>query len=289
MSSTDQTPNSLIKVNPPITSKYGTAQILIFTAAGFSIIYLLQFIINHKENQDIVSYGILTILGILAAVFFGARSQHALFNSERFLVFNAERTLKTNEIYKYSKKTTSSKMKKFTKLIGADDNGHLKFKTCTTYDKQKCNFGYCYKVTPSSSKDLDSFHAGIIRLYNSLPSGSLHKTVIAQSKDLTDLTTAYAKKLENKKLPLVVRVGLYAKMKFFEHTKERVGWMYVIFVGVGYFTDDEMGCNAIDEHRDSYSKILRITGIKVKPVLNADEYALLSAQMFTMKNLQGVE
>jgi hypothetical protein len=283
----DQTPNSLIKVNSLVTSKYGTAQILIFTGAGFSIIYLLQFIFNHKDNPDIINYGALAILGIIAAVYFGARSEYALFNSERFIVFNTERALKTNEIYKYSKKTTSKKMKKFTKLIGADDEGHLKFKICKTYGNNKCNFGYCYVVTPSDSRDLDSFHAGIARLYNSLPSNTIHKTVIAQSKDLADLTAYYAEKLKNKNLSLVVRAGLFAKMKFFEKTRERVGWMYVIFCGVGYYVDDEEGKHAIDEHRDDYSKFLRITGIKVKPVLNAEDYAILSAQMFTMKNLQG--
>lgn len=282
----DDTPNSLIKVNNQITSKYGTAQIVIFTVAGFSIIYLLQFILNHTDNSTIVNYGALAILGIIAAVFFCARSEYALFNSERFVVFNTERALKRNEIYKYSKKTTSARMKRFTKLVGADDKGHLKFKTCTTYGKNKCNFGYCYIVTPSDSRDLDSFHAGIARLYNSLPHGTLHKTVIAQSKDLADLTTYYADKLKNKKLSLVVRAGLYAKMKFFETTRERVGWMYVIFCGVGYYVDDEAGRDAIDEHRENYSKFLRITGIKIRPVLNAEDYAALSAQMFTMKNLR---
>lgn len=281
----DQTPNSLIKVNNLVTSKYGTTQILIFTVAGFTIIFLLQFIINHRTNHTILNYGALAILGIIAAVYFGARSEYAIYNSERFLVFNTERTLKKSEIYKY--KTTSGKMKKFTKLIGADDNGHLKFKTCTTYAKNKCNIGYCYIVIPSDSRDLDSFHAGIARLYNSLPSNTLHKTVIAQSKDLSDLSASYAEKLKSKNLSLVVRAGLYAKMKFFEHTKERVGWMYVIFCGVGYYVDDEAGRAVIDEHRENYTKFLRITGIKVKPVLNATDYALLSAQMFTMKNLQG--
>jgi hypothetical protein len=281
----DQTPNSLIKVNNLVTSKYGTTQILIFTVAGFTIIFLLQFIINHRTNTTILNYGALAILGIIAAVYFGARSEYAIYNSERFLVFNTERTLKKSEIYKYM--TTSGKMKKFTKLIGADDKGHFKFKTCTTYARNKCNIGYCYIVIPSDSRDLDSFHAGIARLYNSLPSNTLHKTVIAQSKDLADLSASYAEKLKSKNLSLVVRAGLYAKMKFFEHTKERVGWMYVIFCGVGYYVDDEAGRAAIDEHRDNYTKFLKITGIKVKPVFNATDYALLSAQMFTMKNLQG--
>lgn len=285
---TDQTPNSLINVRSTVTSKYGTAQILIFTAAGFSIIYLLQFIINHKDNPDVVNYGALTILGIIAAVYIGARSEYALYSSERFLIFNTKQALKTDEIYKYSKKTTSKRARKFTKLISADEEGHLHFEICKTYANNKCNYAFCYTVTPSNPNDMDSFHLGIEQLFNSLPPGCLQKNVIAQSKDLTDLAAVYAKKLEKKGLPVFVRMGLRAKMKFFEQVKDRVGWMYVLFVGVGYFTDEEDAHERIDEIRDSYSKMLRIHGIKVNPVLDAEEYAILYAQMFTMKNLQGL-
>jgi hypothetical protein len=284
----DQTPNSLIKVNTPITSKYGTAQILIFTAAGFSIIYLIQFIVNNRDNQDYVSYGILCILGILAAVFFGARSDYALYNSERFLIFNSRQALKIDEIYKYSKKTTSRIARRFTGLLYADDKGHLKFKTFTTYARQKCNRGFCYLVTPSTSQDLDSFYAGIERLYNSLPPGTLHKTTIAQSKNLTNIVDYYEKKLQNKNLPIAVRRGLQAKKQYFETVKETVGWMYVIFVGVGYFVEDQEAYTRIDEIRDSYTQFLTITGIKVKPVFDAQEYAVIYSQMFHMQNLQGL-
>ena len=285
---TDATPNSLIKVDTPITSKYGMKQIVIFTLAGAAVLCLLQFVVNNKQDQQLVAYGISGILAILAVVFFCARSDYALYNSERFIIFNSKRALKTDEIYKYDIKTTSQKARKFTKLENADEKGNLKFAVCTTYAKNKCNYGFCYVVTPSDSQDLDSFHAGIEKLYNSLPPGTLHKTIIAQSKDLTNIAEYYEKKLENKNLPVAVREGLYSLKLFFDEVKDRVGWMYVIFVGVGYFVDEHEAHIRIDEIRESYSQFLRLTGIRVKPVTDAQEYAVIYSQMFSMKNLQGM-
>jgi hypothetical protein len=65
---TDATPNSLIKVDTPITSKYGMKQIVIFTLAGAAVLCLLQFVVNNKQDQQLVAYGISGILVILAVV-----------------------------------------------------------------------------------------------------------------------------------------------------------------------------------------------------------------------------
>ena len=284
----DATPNSLLKVDTPITSKFGVKQIIIFSIAGAVILWILQFVVNHKTDPKAAGSGIFGILVILGTVFVCARSDYALFNSERYIIFNIKRTLKQDEIYKFSKKTTSKKARKFTKLKSADAEGHLFFETCTTYAKNKCNYGFCYVVTPSDSQDLDAFHAGIEKLYNSLPPGTEHKTIIAQSKDLANISEYYEKKLENKNLPLAVREGLYSLKLFFDTVKDRVGWMFVIFVGVGYFVEEREAHIRIDEIRESYSKFLRLSGIMIKPVTDAQEYAVIYSQMFSMKNLQGL-
>lgn len=286
---TDQTPNSLIKVDAPITTKYGTAQIIIFTISAIAELYIAQFIINNRYDTNIVGGGLFVFVSILVLVFLCARSDYSLYVAQRFIVFTTKRTLKTDELYKFSKKTTSRKAKNFTGLLSADNKGRLKFKNFRTFEHNTCNAGMCYVVTPSDSRDLDSFYAGIEKLYNSIPHGTLHKTIIAQSKALTNLCDAYEAKLQRKNLPIPVREGLQAKKKYFEEIKDRVGWMYVIFLGVGYFTDDESAVTRIDEVRDTYSKFLHITGIKVKPVTDANEYALLYAQMFHMKDLQGID
>jgi hypothetical protein len=285
----DQTPNSLIKVEPSITTKYGTAQILIFTAAALACLYIGQFVINNKTDSNIVGGGLFSIVLIVVLVFVCARSDMALYKAQRAIVFGTKRALKTDEMYKFSKKTTSKRAKKFTGLESADDKGRLHFKTYKTFEHESCNTGMCYKVTPADSRDLDAFYAGIEKLYNSVPHGCLHKTIIAQSKTLADLCESYELKLQRKNLPIPVRQGLQAKKKYFEEIKDRVGWMYVIFLGVGYHTDDKSAAARVDEVRETYTKFLGITGIKVQPVTDATEYSILYSQMFHMKDLQGIE
>lgn len=65
--------------------------------------------------------------------------------------------------------------------------------------------------------------------------------------------------------------------------------MYIIFLGVGYIIEDDEANSKIDEVRDIYSKFLHITGLKVTPVTDANEYALLYSQMFHMKDLRGID
>jgi hypothetical protein len=285
---TDDTPNSLTRLDVPITSKYGTAQIVIFTIAGFACIYILQFMINNKTNPDIINYGTSAIICIIVAVFVGARNDFALYKSERFIVFNVKYIAKIDEIYKYSKKTKARKARNFTGLLAASIRGHLKFKIFKTHNKQKCNFGFCYTVTPSNPNDLDGFYRGLEKLYNAIPAGAMHKTTIAQSKDLTNISEVYAQKLNVKGLPLPVRQGLEAKRLYFKKIKDRVGWMYVIFMGVGYFVDEKEAHAKIDEIRDDYSNRLRFAGVTAKPVLDPQDYAIIYSQMFHMRDLSGL-
>ena len=286
----DQTPNSLIKVDTPGYSKYTPKQIFIGLLTGFIELRLIGDVVNlYRTNLPLAcGYGLLALI-ILLVVVICARSDYTLFNTERTLKFKFNRITKRDEIYKFAENTTSDKAKRFTGLEYVDDDGHLTFEKIRTFDSETCNRGFCYTVVPSDSRDLDSFMVGIERLYNSLPHGSIHKTIVAQSKTLTDLCAVYEEKLQNKSLPTPVRAGLKAKKDYFSHIKDRVGWMYVIFVGVGYYTNDEMANKRIDEIRSTYNKFLTITGIKVMPVTDANEYAALYAQMYHMKDLKGVD
>ena len=286
---TDQTPNSLIKVDAPITSGIGTARLVIYILVGMISIYVLQFTLNNLNDPNKAGAGIFALIMLIVLTAVCARSDYALYQTQRLIIFKMQRTTKSDEMYKFSKKTTSRKAKNFTGLEYADEQGHLKFKNFKTFEHSTCNIGMCYVVTPSDSRDLDSFYAGIERLYNSIPHGCLHKTIIAQSKALTDLCASYEEKLQRKNLPIPVRKGLEAKKRYFEEIKDRVGWMYVIFLGVGYYPDQVGGYKKIDDVRETYTKFLHITGIKVKPVTDANEYALLYSQMFHMKDLQGID
>lgn len=285
---TDKTPNTLIKVEPTITHRYGTAQIIIFTLTGFSIVSILQFIINNRTNMQDVAGGAIAIILILLAVFLCARSELSLFQAERFIMFNLHKLTKWHEVYKYSKNTTIWKAKRFTGLEGIDDIGHIKFRNFSTYEHEKCNMGTCWTATPADSRDPDSFRMGMMRLFNAIPKGCIQKITVAQSKDLTNLAEAYEKKLQNPNLPPVVRASILAKKKYFENIKDRVGWMWVIFLGVGYYADDEEGQLRIDQVVDTYSKFLTLSGIKIKHIKNATDYALIYAQMYYMNDLQGL-
>lgn len=140
---------------------------------------------------------------MLVIVFLCARSDYSLYLTKRILIFKTRKALKKDEIYKY--KTTSRKAKQFTGLESVDDEGRLKFSKFKSFERGTCNRGLCYVVTPADSRDLDSFYAGIERLYSSIPHETLHKTIIAQSKALTDLCESYEAKLQIKNLPIPVR------------------------------------------------------------------------------------
>jgi len=287
---TDSTPNSIIKVDSPYTSRFSGAQIIIFVITGFTMIRIIDDVLKlYKTNLTMAVVEGLTSLVFLVLVFLCARTDYTLYCSQRLIIFKLKRIFKRDEIYKFAENTTSTKAKRFTGLEYADNQGHLTFEKFRTFENGTCNRGFCYTVTPSDSRDIEAFTIGIERLYNSLPHGSIHKTIIAQSKTLTDLCAIYEERLHDPKLTIAVRAGLLAKKNYFQQIKDRVGWMYVIFVGIGYYVDDAEANIRINEVRETYNKFLTITGIKVTPVTDANEYALLYAQMYHMKDLTGVD
>jgi hypothetical protein len=279
---------TLIRVHTPITSHYTEKQVIIFFVAALACISLAQWSLNHREDQVILGSGISTIVLILGLVWLCARNEVALYKSSVWLGFHARYILGSDKIYKYDKNTTPRMIKQFTKVHSMSKTGGIKFEKCQTYDKNACNRGFVYLVNPASIQDYGTFVANMKRLYNSLPPGTEHKVIIAQSKHLTNIAEKYEKALENKNLPVMVREGLYSIKLFFDNVKDRVGWMFIVFVGPGYIVNDEQAEIRIQEISESYSKFLQLSGVQNLMIRDGFKYSIVYKQLFTMKNIMGM-
>lgn len=283
-----ETPNSLIKIDTPVTARYGKKQIGIFLIAGTINVGLFSLLAEHPHNNHLVVCCILSILLITGLVWKCARSGSVLYETEVKTAFRAKNAVKKNEIYKFNPKNSIEKGIAWTGLEGVDTEGHLTFKKMKVYENNYCNRGLCWLVTPSDSNDPDSYYAGMESLYKAIPSNCLHKTITAQSKHLANISAVYEDKLKNKNLPLIVRDGYRAKKKFFDEVKNRVGWMHVIFLGLNYIPNDEEAKDISDEIRDRYGKALVRRGISIQYVTDPTEYAIICAQLGRMENLEGM-
>lgn len=284
----DNTPNSLIKIDTPVTARYGKKQIGIFVFAGTTIVFLLDLISRNPHNNPLVVGCITAAFVIAGTVYKCARSKNAIYDTELKTMFKAKNLVKKNEIYKYDPKNSDHKKTAWTGLEGVDTEGHFKFRKTKVYENNYCSHGIIWCVTPSDSNDPDSYYKGMESLYKSIPERCLHKTITAQSKHLANISAVYEEKLKNPNLPLIVRNGFRAKKMFFDEIKNRVGWMHVIFLGIEYIPDDKEANDRCDEVRDRYGKALSIHGISVTPVLDPTEYGIICAQLGRMENLEGM-
>jgi hypothetical protein len=139
---------------------------------------LAQWALNHKEDPEILSAGIGSIVLILGLVFLCARNEVALYKSSIWIGFHVKYLLGTDTIYKYYKNTTPRMIRQFTKIISMSKKGGIKFHKCQTYNKNSCNRGFVYLVNPASIQDYGAFVATMKRLYNSLPPGAEYKEII---------------------------------------------------------------------------------------------------------------
>lgn len=46
----DSTPNSLIKIDTPVTARYGKKQIAVFMVSGFAVVSLFSLISKHPHK-----------------------------------------------------------------------------------------------------------------------------------------------------------------------------------------------------------------------------------------------
>jgi len=285
---TDQTPNSLMKIDTPVTARYGKKQIGIFLFSGTAIVGLFSLLSKHPHDTPLVISCLFLMFAIVGIVYKCARSGNAIYETETKGAFKVKNLVKKNEIYKFNPKNTIEKGIAWTGLERVDTEGRFKFKKMKVYENNYCNRGMCWLVTPSDASDPGAYYDGMEKLYKTIPYKCLHKTTTAQSKHLVNLGAVYEKKLQNKNLPAVVRNGYSAKKRYFDEIKNRVGWMHVIFLGLDYIPNDEEGNNAIDEVRERYGGALEIHGINVKPVTDPTEYAIICAQMSNMNSLEGM-
>jgi len=284
----DSTPNSLIKIDTPVTARYGKKQVGIYIISGTMIVYLFNFISNHPHNIPLVVGCLIFMFVIAGCVFKYARSQNALYETELKVGFKAKNAVKKNEIYKFNPKNKIEKGMAWTGLVGVDTEGRLKFRKTKVYENNYCNIGMCFAVTPSDSNDPDSYYNGMASLFKSIPQFCIHKCTVAQSKHLVNLSAVYEKKLQNKDLPLIVRSGYAAKKKFFDEIKNRVGWMHVIFLGLDYTPNDQEAIEKFDKIREKYAGSLELHGVTGRLITDPTEYGMICAQMGRMENLEGL-
>lgn len=278
---------TLIRVHTPITSHYTEKQVIIFFVSALACISLAQWSLNHREDPVILSTGISLIVLILGLVWLCARNEVALYKSSIWISFHIKYILGSDRVYKYDKNTTLRMIRQFTKVSSMGEKGAIKFEKCQTYDKNSCNRGFVYIVNPASIQDYGAFVAVNKRLYNSLPPGTEHKVIIAQSKQLTNIAEKYEKALENKDLPVMIREGLYSIKLFFDNVRDRVGWMFIIFIGPGYIVNDDQAEIRIKEISESYSKFLQLSGVQNVMIRDSFTYSIIYKQLFTMKNIMG--
>ncbi len=278
---------TLLRVHTPITSHYTEKQVLIFFVSALLCISLAQWSLNHRENPAILGTGISSIVFILGLVWLCARNEVALYKSSIWIGFHIRYITGADKIYKYDKNTTPRMIRQFTKVSSMSEKGGIKFEKCQIYDKNACNRGFVYLVNPGSIQDYGTFVANMKRLYNSLPPGTEHKLIIAQSKQLTNIAEKYEKELERKDLPLMIREGLYSIKLFFDNVKDRVGWMFIIFIGPGYIVNDEQAEIRIQEIEETYSKFLQLSGVHYTLIRDGFKYSLIYKQLFTMKSILG--
>lgn len=284
----DSTPNSLIKIDTPATARYGKKQVGIYIIAGSSIVGLIDLISRHPHNTPFVIGCIATMFLIVGIVVKCARSQNSIYETELDLGFKAKNLVKKNEIYKFNPKNKVEKGIAWTGLEGVDTEGRLQFRKMKVYETKYCNCGMCWKVFPTDSNNPDAYYKEMENLFKSIPVFCIHKTIVAQSKHLVNISAVYEKKLQNKNLPSIVRSGYSAKKKFFDEMKNRVGWMHIIFLGLDYVPDESEAVEQIDDVRERYGGALKLNGLKVEPITDPTEYAIICAQMSRMENLEGL-
>jgi hypothetical protein len=284
----DSTPNSLIKIDTPATARYGKKQVGIYIVSGSLIVVLFDIISKHPHNTPLVIGCLVSMFLIAGIVFKCARTQNAIYETEISIGFKAKNLVKKNEIYKFNPKNKIEKGIAWTGLEGVDTEGRLKFRKMKVYENNYCNIGMCFAVSPSDSKDPDSYYKGMESLYKSIPQFCIHKTITAQSKHLVNLSAVYEKLLQNKNLPLIVRSGYVAKKKFFDEIKNSVGWMHVIFLGLDYTPNDIEAIEKFDKIKEKYGGALELHGVTGRLITDPTEYGIICAQMSRMENLEGL-
>lgn len=233
------------------------------------------------------------VLGITvtAAVWICLRDDAIFYKVGNFLDFLYRWIMRKDFVYKHDDKKTSDKdIDEHVKVKKMDLIGTIWFKALTIYKKYKCNTGVIFVVNPQDVQDLDDFNETTALLLYSLQPGILQKYHTLQSQDMSDIAEQYEErlKLPPEELGPAERVGLFYTKQFLQSLSGRVNWAYFIFLGTGYYTDEEKANLEVSRIIKSYQLFLENTGIESRLITSQFEYGIITKQMRSMKSIRVV-
>lgn len=243
---------------------------------------------NFQTNYFLDLYITIGIL-ISGIVYLMVRSDIAFYRSWNFIVFFYKWIKKTDHIYKHDEKHTSDKKLDDHIMVKREikDSGVFVFNKCKTYKDNVCNTGILWVVNPQTVKDQDEFYEITSILLYSITPGLIQKYHAMQSQDMRDIAAQYEErlKLPQDKLSAAERVGLYATKQFLRSLTGRVNWAYYIFLGTGYFTDDDEAVIETERRRKAYEHFLQLSEIEYRLITSEWEYKVAYKQMSSMRQL----
>lgn len=243
---------------------------------------------NFQTNYFLDIY-ILIGVTISGIVYLMVRSDLAFYRSWNFIVFLYKWIKKTDHLYKHDEKHTTDKKLDDHIMVKREikESGVFVFNKCKTYKDNVCNTGILWVVNPQTVKDQDEFYEITSILLYSITPGLIQKYHAMQSQDMRDIAAQYEErlKLPQDKLSAAERVGLYATKQFLRSLTGRVNWAYYIFLGTGFFTNDEEAVIETERRRKAYEHFLQLSEIEYRLITSEWEYKVAYKQMSSMKQL----
>jgi hypothetical protein len=281
-------PQSLMKSHTSISgAKWSTKQIVIgFITALLDITIFDKAIHVMRTDPNLFAVLMTVVLIITAIVFFCIKDEVSMYKAGNILDFTMRYITRSDLIQKHNIATSDQKLDDHVKVKKFDEEtGAIWFEKCKTYKNNTCNVGFALVVNPSHVDDLDSYNENTALLLYSLRPGIIQKVHAIQSKDVENITRQYEIALENPKLSPAERTGIYSTMRFLDNLSERVNWMYFIFIGVGYHTNEERALKDVKRVSKAYETFLNDSGVESRMITSQKEYVIVYRQMFSMKNL----
>lgn len=227
-------------------------------------------------------------LVVTATVWICLKDDAIFYKVGNFLDFLYRWIMRKDFVYKHDDKKTSDKdIDEHVKVKKMSKFGIIWFKILTIYKKYKCNTGVIFVVNPQDVQDLDEFNETTALLLYSLQPGILQKYHTLQSQDMSDIAEQYEErlKLPPEELGPAERVGLFYTKQFLQSLSGRVNWAYFIFLGTGYYTDEEKANLEVSRIIKAYQLFLENSGIESRLITSPYEYELITRQMRSMKNI----
>ncbi|MCU7526488.1 MAG: hypothetical protein HF308_18570 [Ignavibacteria bacterium] len=292
-----ETPDgTLVKIHNGFTSSRLSAPQFALVVATIIIDYVLfklattSYAINSNPRTNYI-FDVYVIIGVIITgiVYLMVRSDLAFYRSWNFLVFLTRWLRQTDHIYKHDEKHTSDNKLDAHIMVKRmiEKTGVLKFNKCKTYKDNVCDTGILWVVNPQTVRDQDEFYEITSILLYSIQPGLIQKYHAMQSQDVRDIAAQYEErlKLPQDKLSAAERVGLFSTKQFLRSLSGRVNWAYFIFLGTGYYTNDEESVIETERKRKAYEHFLQLSEIEYRLITSKWEYKVAYKQMSSMKQL----